>query len=91
MYELQQTSAFHRDLKRISKRGYNRTLLRNVIKSLQNGEMLDKKYRDHPLRGDYEGFRECHIQNDWILIYMVNVNTKIIILARTGTHSDLFK
>jgi mRNA interferase YafQ len=49
---------------------------------------LAEKHRDHPLHGDYEGTRECHIQGDWLLVY--ESNRKDITFFRTGTHSDLF-
>ena len=54
-----------------------------------NKEKLEKKYADHELAGDYVGYRECHIENDWLLIY--KINKKEIIFCRTGTHSDLFR
>lgn len=57
---------------------------------LANGEALEAKYRDHLLTGDYGGFRECHIQPDWLLVYQIDGNRLILFLARTGTHSDLF-
>lgn len=56
---------------------------------LANGEKLDFKYRDHPLIGVYNGYRECHIENDWLLIY--KITDDIIIFERTGTHADLFR
>ncbi len=49
--------------------------------------MLDK---DHPLSGNYEGHRECHITPDWLLIYKIERKILTLLLTRTGTHSDLF-
>ena len=61
---------------------------RNRVKQLC--QQLPEKNKDHALTGNYIGFRECHIQSDWILIYAVS-NTELILTAsRTGTHSDLF-
>ena len=57
---------------------------------LANGETLDAKYKDHPLIGDYEDFRECHIKPDWLLIYRIDDEELELYLFRTGTHSDLF-
>lgn len=65
-------------------------LLEKVIPSLQNNIPLEEKYRDHELRGQYKGFRECHIAPDWLLIYMKEEDILVLTLIDTGTHSDLF-
>lgn len=54
------------------------------------GETLPIINKDHALSGNWTGYRECHIQPDWLLIYKYNNNDLILTLARTGTHSDLF-
>ena len=74
----------------MKKRGYNLALLDTVVTMLANGELLDLKYKDHPLVGNFKGCRECHITPDWLLIYEVSDNELILYLTRTGTHSDLF-
>lgn len=58
---------------------------------LLDGKTLPPKYRDHPLRGDKHGYRDCHIRDDWVLIYKIDEGALILILAETGTHSDLFR
>ena len=90
MYTVKPSKQFSKDLKRVSKRNYNIDLLTDVIKKLSEGEPLDVKYRDHALKGNYEGYRECHITPDWLLIYKIYYNKLILLLTRTGTHSDLF-
>ena len=90
MYTAKPTARFSKDLKQIEKRGYNIALLTVVIKKLAAGELLDAKYNDHPLKGNYEGCRECHITPDWLLIYEIFGKELILYLTRTGTHSDLF-
>lgn len=65
-------------------------LLKDVIETLRLGLPLDKKYRNHPLQGEYKGYYDCHIENDWILIYGYSQNKLQLICVRTGTHSDLF-
>lgn len=60
-YSIKPTSKFQKDLKRIQKRGYDLSLLSDVIKKLSNGESLPLKYRDHNLIGNFCGCRECHI------------------------------
>ena len=62
------TKRFDKDLKKLKKRKYNLTLLAQIINKLSDSEILSEKYRDHYLTGDYKGFRECHIQPDWLLI-----------------------
>lgn len=90
MLRLVTTTKFRKDYKRIKKRGYALSLLENVLDTLQREETLDQKYKDHALVGNYIGFRECHIQSDWLLIYAINTSELILAASRTGTHSDLF-
>ena len=65
-YELILTRKFKKSLKLAKKRGLDLNLLEKVITSLQNNIPLEEKYRDHELRGQYKGFRECHIAPDWL-------------------------
>ena len=74
----------------IAKRGYKLSLLEKVIDQLAQQNPLDERHHDHTLSGEYSGFRECHITPDWLLIYQIQENELILLLARTGTHSDLF-
>lgn len=90
MLTLRTTTKFRKDYKRMKKQGKNMTLLQTVIDDLLAEKVLDEKYLDHPLVGKYVGFRECHIQPDWLLIYTVDRGQLILVAARTGTHSDLF-
>ena len=79
---------FEKDLKRVSKRGKDITKLKAVIIDLIHENSLNKKLLDHPLKGDYADCRECHIEPDWLLIYLIEKNH--ITFIRTGTHADLF-
>ena len=88
-YEIVPSNQFRKDLKLAQKRGYDLDKIKTVI-TLANGETLEAKYRDHWLSGDYGGYRECHIQPDWLLVYQIDGNRLILFLARTGTHNDLF-
>lgn len=89
-YLVRPTAKFQKDLKRAQKRGYDISLLTEIIKKLANGEPLLPKNRDHALIGNYVGCRECHITPDWLLIYEIDNGEVILYLTRTGTHSDLF-
>ena len=64
-------------------------LLDEIIRKLTRGESLPDENRDHPLSGNWNGFRECHIQSDWLLVYRIDDDVLVLTLARTGTHSDL--
>lgn len=90
MYVVKPTTRFQKDVKLAAKRGYKIDLLTEVIKKLSGGEVLDEKYKDHPLKGNYSGCRECHITPDWLLIYEISDEALILYLTRTGMHSDLF-
>ena len=90
MLQLVTTTKFRKDYKRIKKRGYDLHHLEKVINTLLREEPLDQKYRDHALTGNYTGFRECHIQPDWLLIYAISDSELILTASRTGTHADLF-
>ena len=74
----------------MKKQGKDMSLLKSVIDDLISENVLDEKYQDHPLVGNYIGFRECHIQPDWLLIYATDNNQLILTASRTGSHSDLF-
>ena len=89
-YEIKPTNKFRKDLKRLQKRGYDLSLIKEVIIKLAYGESLPEKNRDHFLTGDYLGKRECHITPDWLLIYEIDDGNLYLYLTRTGTHSDLF-
>lgn len=90
MLTLKTTSQFRKDYKLAKKRGYKMDLLENVLQTLLAEKPLEPQHRDHALTGNYIGFRECHIQPDWLLIYCVDNSMLVLIASRTGTHSDLF-
>ncbi len=90
-YTIERTSQFKKDFKNAEKQGLDMDELKTVIKILADGEKLPEKYRDHPLKGDYKGHRECHIEPDWLLIYKITESILVLSLVRTGTHSRLFR
>lgn len=83
------TGQFKKDYKMAMKRHLNITLLDEIIRKLAKGESLPEKNRDHALTGNWGGYRECHIQPDWLLVYRIEKDLLILTLARTGSHSDL--
>lgn len=90
MYNIVASTKFKKDLKLAIRRGYNISLLTEVVDKLSKGEPLPEKNKDHLLSGNYSGCRECHITPDWLLIYEISNKELILYLTRTGTHSDLF-
>lgn len=90
IYNVRVTTKFKKDIKLIKKQGKDLNKLYAVVEKIANAESLDKKYKDHILSGDYIGFRECHIEPDWLLIYQCDDDEIILLLSRTGSHSDLF-
>lgn len=89
-YRLVLTGKFKKSLKLAKKRGLNISLMESVVNTLLQGLPLDEKYRDHELKGKYKGFRECHIQPDWLLIYLQEDDILTLTLVDAGTHADLF-
>lgn len=90
MLEIVPSNQFKKDLKLAKKRGCKIEHLRDVVNTLAHEQKLDEKYRDHGLTGNYKGFRECHVEPDWLLIYRTSQDALELFLFRTGTHSDLF-
>ena len=90
-YDLQFTSQFKKDLKLAKKQNKDLGKLFEVIDILANGEILDAKYKDHSLTGNYRGTRECHIEPDWLLIYEIRGDVLVLMHYRLGSHSELFK
>lgn len=84
------TKQFKKDYKLAMKRNLNIELLDDIIRKIANDIPLSETNRDHSLNGNWKGFRECHIQPDWLLIYQISDDLLVLSLTRTGTHSDLF-
>ncbi len=82
------TKKFGRDLKRMEKRGEDLEKIAAVIRLICDERPLPEKHVDHPLKGEWKGCRDCHIDPDWILIYEPSEGQ--VLFHRTGTHSDLF-
>ena len=90
MLDLYYTSQFKKDFKLAQKRHSDIKELSKVITLLQNQQILPEEKKDHPLSGKYNGYRECHVKSDLLLIYKIKNQQLQLVLFRTGTHSDLF-
>ena len=86
--KLSQTSQFKKDIKKQLRKGKNQQKLLAVIELLLSENPLPEKNKDHPLKGNWKGRRDCHIEPDWVLIYKISKDE--LLLERTGTLSDLF-
>ena len=89
-FSLHLSKRYLKDLKLARRRGLDEASLNEIVKKLLDGEELPVKNRNHQLHGQYEGCWECHINPDWLLIYIKDTEIRIVSLQRTGTHSDLF-
>ena len=89
MLKLVTTNQFEKDLRRMIRRGKDRNKLFQIMHELLDEERLDPSCKDHKLKGPLASRRECHIEHDWLLIYIKDQDG--IIFERTGTHSDLFR
>ena len=90
MLTIAYTSKMKRDVKRALKRGKNISKLTVALDLLASGEQMPEKYQDHPLKGEMRGYRECHIEPDWLLVYQIVQDELVLLASGTGTHADLF-
>ena len=90
-YTVKYSNRFKKSYKLAKKRGKDISKLESIVTLLANGNTLPEKNKDHALAGDYEGFRECHIEPDWLLVYRYINDVLVLHLFDTGSHSDLFK
>ncbi len=79
---------FKRDIRRQERRGKDMEKFRAITRLLIAGEALPARYKDHPLKGVWTGYRDAHIEPDWVLIYKIDGDT--VRFERNGTHADLF-
>ncbi len=88
MLDVRYSTKFKKDFKACVKRAYKLERLQQVIDTLRIPAVLPPNNADHNLSGDYKGYRECHVEADWLLIYRQYEGE--LLLYRTGTHADLF-
>jgi len=81
---------FEKDIKKLKKRGKDFSKLEKVLSLIILDEMLEDKYKNHPLVGNWRPCWELHLEPDWLLIYYLEKDINTLTLFRTGTHPDLF-
>ena len=91
MLEVEYTSQFKRDLKRIRKRRKDLAIIQKIMKIIEEEKPLSPQLKTHSLSGNWNHHRELHIEPDWLLIYRLALKSKAVIFVRTGTHADLFR
>ncbi|MDD2652538.1 MAG: type II toxin-antitoxin system YafQ family toxin [Sulfurimonas sp.] len=87
-YEIFRTASFKKGFKKLSIKHQDDALF--IIEKLANAEVLEPKYKDHQLIGNYKDCRECHIKPDLLLIYRINENILELALVEIGSHAELF-
>ena len=85
------TKRFEKDEGKAHQQKKDFQILKKVLIQLIEEKPLEPKYCDHPLQGEWKGFRDCHVQNDWVLIYKIDQKAKTITFVRLGSHSELFR
>lgn len=89
MRQIRRSKKFKKDFKKLNFSGKELKLLKDVIQKIAAGKSVHQKFRDHPLIGNWKGYRELHLKPDTILIYKVTRDE--LRLARIGSHTNLFK
>jgi mRNA interferase YafQ len=82
--------SFKRERKLMEKRRKDMDKLTEVMTMLINEQPLLPRHENHPLHGNYQGWLECHVEPDWLLIYRIYKEKNAVVFFRTGSHSDLF-
>lgn len=88
VYKIATTKRFDKEYAKLPPA--DRELAKQVINRLAKDEVLEPKYRDHPLKGDYAGFRDCHVKPDLVLIYSKKKDAILLTAFRINSHSELF-
>lgn len=91
MYKIEVTNRFKQSVKKAKKDGFDIRVLNNIIEILSKGEALPEKYKNHPLKGDFKGYYDCHVLPDLVLIYKIEKDRLVLLLFDLETHSNLFK
>jgi len=90
MYTVRTTQLFDKDVKRCKQQGRNMQHLKDVVGLLEENGCVPEEYMPHILHDKYAGLWECHIEDDWLLIWRQNDNKLTLLLTNTGTHAELF-
>lgn len=90
MFKAKLSKSFKKDVEKARRQKKDLELLSNVMHTLLSGKPLDPIFQDHPLKGRWSGYRDCHITNDWVMIYRILIENQAIKFERLGSHTELF-
>lgn len=90
-YSIIRTNRFKKDVAVCRRRGYDMSLLREVLLLLMKDGTVPSRFRPHKLSGRYAGLWECHLRPDWLLVWELRENEVVVVLMNTGTHADIFR
>jgi mRNA interferase YafQ len=90
MLNIVYSNQFKKDVKMVQRHGKNMSKFKVVVELLIKKQQLPKALRDHPLKGEWRGYRDLHIEPDWLLIYKIDKLANVIRFERTGSHAELF-
>jgi mRNA interferase YafQ len=89
MYNVVYTTRIKRDMKRLKKQGKDINEVVRTLKLLATGEPMPAQYRDHALHGELEGFREYHLEGDWLVVYQIDKGELILLAVASGSHAQI--
>jgi mRNA interferase YafQ len=90
MFTSRLSKNFKKDIEKARRQKKDLALLSKVMYTLLSGKPLDPIFQDHPLKGQWGGYRDCHVTSDWVLIYRVLDDEQTIKFERLGSHAELF-
>jgi mRNA interferase YafQ len=90
MWKLERTRGFERDVQKCIRRGWDMKALGDILRLLECYGTVPSEYRPHKLSGRFNGLWECHVKDDWVVVWRRDAGRLVLILTGTGTHDDLF-
>lgn len=87
-YEIRVLKEYKKNYKRLTLK--EKDLVDEIVYRLSNNETLERKYKDHKLKGEFKELRECHVKPDLLLIYQKQDDKLILTCINIGSHSELF-
>ena len=90
MFTSKLSKSFKKDIEKARRQKKDLALLTKVMHTLLSGNALDPIFQDHPLRGQWSGYRDCHVTSDWVMIYRISHEKQTIKFERLGSHAELF-
>ena len=90
IFEIRKTNSFEKSLKKAIKKHLDIDELKRIVYKLANDIPLEKKNKDHQLKANLKDFRECHVNDDWVLLYIKDRKRLVLTLVNNGTYEEIF-